>query len=103
VDVRAGFDIKSWEIPTHEGEANERCIEVKAVSKEDFKFMWTSNEKEVASRLGDNYYLYLLPVIRDGEYDIDQLEIIQNPYKNVFLNEGVWTKSENVYTIWKLS
>lgn len=100
-DVRAGFDIKSWEVPEHDGDTIERCIEVKAVSKEDFRFLWTTNEMEVAARLANSYYLYLLPVISDGEYDLEQLEIIQNPYQNVFLNEESWTKSENVYTIWK--
>ncbi len=101
MDVRAGFDIKSWEIPEYVGKTIARYIEVKAVSKVDFRFMWTSNEMEVAARLGNSYYLYLVPVIKDGNFDLEHLDIIQNPYQNVFLNVGEWTKTENVYTIWK--
>jgi hypothetical protein len=103
VNVAAGYDINSWEVPSDQkNKPNRRSIEVKAVSHRDYRFMWTSNEIESAQKLRDNYYLYLVPVISSGVFDIKRMQIISDPYKNVFLNKKVWSKSEKVYTIWKV-
>lgn len=97
IDVGAGYDILSWEL----GGQEKRCIEVKAVSSDNFKFFWSSNEIEAASKHGKLYYLYLLPVISTDKFDLEALEIIQDPYKNVFLDKKLWSKAEKIYTIWK--
>lgn len=103
INVGAGYDILSWEEPDPESSNSERRhIEVKAVSPKDYRFMWTNNEIEQASKLQDKYYLYLVPVIGPNEFDIENVEIIRDPYKNVFLDKKVWSKSEKVYTIWKV-
>lgn len=99
VDVAAGYDVLSWEIGTN----TERFIEVKAVSINDYGFMWTINEIDCAKRLGKRYFLYLLPVIGAGKFDLTKLNMVQDPFNNVFMNEKEWTKHEKVYTISKAS
>lgn len=102
-NVGAGYDILSWEKPESESSSSERRhIEVKAVSPKDSRFMWTKNEIERAAELKSKYYLYLVPVIGPNEFDIEAMEIIRDPYENVFLDKKVWSKSEKVYTIWKV-
>lgn len=95
INVGAGYDILSWE-----SDGSKRYIEVKAVSPTDMKFYWSSNEVRVASELGAQYFLYLLPVI-SGKIGTDAMQIIKDPYERVFLNKRDWTRTSQVYTMWK--
>ena len=100
-DVNAGYDIKSFDLePGVKGFAKPRYIEVKAVSKLNFKFIWTRNEIDKSKVSGNQYYLYLLPVISDKKFDIAGLKIINNPYEKVFKNKNYWEKREEQYSIW---
>jgi hypothetical protein len=91
--VNAGYDIQSYTFKSNITESTPRYIEVKAVSELDNKFYWSRNELAVAENLGNEYYLYLLPVKANKSFDIKNLLIIQNPHKKVFKNKDEW-KSE---------
>lgn len=94
-NVLAGYDIKSFE---NYLDANmkriERYIEVKAVSIDDFKFYWSRNEMEIAKVFGEKYFLYLLPVASNDTFDFEKLMIVNNPFKNIYLNRPDWKKVE---------
>ena len=92
-DVGAGYDIKSFTIKNAEKhDLCERYIEVKAISQREFRFFWTKNEIEKAKLHSKNYYLYLVPVLKNKKFDLTYLIIIQNPYFNVYQNEKNWGK-----------
>ena len=95
-NVALGYDIKSWET-----ENNERYIEVKAVSKSDYKFHWSKNEIEVSEKFGEKYYLYLLPVIDSETFDIDSLVIVNDPYNEIFSKDTEYQKEPEQYSVWK--
>jgi len=102
LDVKAGYDIRSFEIePYSEGKIIPRYIEVKAVSNFNFKFNWSRNEIEKSKLFGEQYYLYLLPVISDRWFDLNNMKVISNPYEKVFNNFVGWNKQEEQYTIWQ--
>ncbi len=60
VDTAAGYDIKSVTLE-QSGTLTPRYIEVKAVPRISLRFYWTRNEVLTSRRLGEWYYLYLLP------------------------------------------
>ena len=96
-DVMAGYDIRSYEDKYDEnGNYPPRFIEVKAVSIWDYKFYWSKNEIDKAMTYQQNYYLYLLPVIGMNEFDIKKLKIINDPYSNVYENEGEWIRTNEL-------
>lgn len=85
LDVSAGYDITSYKDELDlEGNPIPIFIEVKAVSHLKYEFHWSGNEIEQARILGGEYYLYLLPVIRNNMFDLDKMIIIRNPYRNVY-------------------
>lgn len=96
IDVNSGFDIKSWET-----DKKERYIEVKAVSKFDFKFHWSRNEIEKAKSFKNQYYLYLLPIITTNKFDLNSIRIIKNPYKKIFSKSSKWKNQVEQYSCWK--
>jgi hypothetical protein len=77
----------------------DRLIEVKAVSPIDFKFYWSRNEIETARVHGPNYFLYLVPVFKNG-FDMQKLKIIQNPFKRVYLDNKLWLRQEELVSFW---
>ncbi len=79
----AGYDIKSF---TEESVENHvpRYIEVKAVPPSSMKFYWSANERKMAKLLKEFYFLYLLPVLSRGTFDLDGLQIIQDPFLQVY-------------------
>lgn len=88
-DVSAGYDILSFDKEAAaKGVYSPIFIEVKAISRQDDRFIWTANEMEVASEFGDAYYLYLvrMPIIDDPEQVVRK---ICNPYRNVY-NNPLW-------------
>jgi hypothetical protein len=91
--VNAGYDIKSFEISSQETNYIPRYIEVKAVSIIDYQFYWSRNEFEKSEILRQNYYLYLLPVKDKNNFDIENLKIINDPYKNILNNKDRWIKT----------
>lgn len=104
LNTYAGFDIKSFE-NSLDNNANRilRYIEVKAVSIEDYKFFWSRNEIEIAKILGDSYFLYLLPVMSNVNFDFEKIQIIKNPFKNIYTNINEWLKKEESYSFCKIS
>ena len=96
-DVRAGYDILSWEIWRQEDRPVPRYIEVKAVSATDSSFYWSRNEIEKARQLKTQYYLYLLPVIDGTSFDTSNLEIIPDPTIHFFDNPKNWNRQVETY------
>lgn len=96
-DVVAGYDIKSFEGKRDEsGLYIPRFIEVKAVSCYDYRFNWTKNEIETSKRLGQNYFLYLLPVLGKNGFDLESLKMIKDPYLNVYENDTKWVRTDEL-------
>ena len=85
----AGYDIRSISLEA-DGQALPRFIEVKAVSLKSFQFYWSRNEVDVARALAHWYYLYLLPVNRRGQFDIDGLKVIPDPCNIVLPEDSIW-------------
>jgi hypothetical protein len=84
----ACFDIQSVTLVAHA--PHPRFIEVKAVGVESLEFHWSRAEIEAAEILGSSYFLYLLPVPTRGVFDLDRIEIVQDPYKEVYKNSAKW-------------
>lgn len=84
LDVSAGYDLVSFESPT--SEMIDRFIEVKSY-KGQMRFFWSRNEVEVAKRLGDKYYIYLVDSNRITSADYSP-EIICNPAEHLFKSES---------------
>lgn len=95
LNVLAGYDLKSFEKFLDSNKKRiYRYIEVKAVSIQDFKFYWSRTEMESAQVYGEKYFLYLLPVVTNNTFNLDKLRIVNNPYKNIYLNHQEWKKEE---------
>lgn len=101
-DVLAGYDILSWESECHNNIAVPRYIEVKATSMNNINFYWTRNEVEKANKLAERYYLYLLPVIGENQFDVGALEIIPDPINIVFNNSIHWNRQVETYFFSKI-
>lgn len=85
----AGYDIRS--VTVGDRPASEpRYIEVKAVSSDTPCFFWSRNEVEVAKVLGPFYYLYLVPVRAQGDFDIARMIVISNPRSAVLGDDSEW-------------
>ncbi len=84
-DAAAGYDIKSFTLGENSN-VSERFIEVKAIPNLEKRFYLTRNELETSQKHCLNYYLYLLPVIGKGKFDIANLIIIQDPSSKLFNN-----------------
>lgn len=102
-NASAGYDIRTWEpaAQTHPVAFRKKFIEVKAVSVKDFRFHWTRNEMEWAERLGSQYYLYLVPVIGKDKFDMQALEVIQDPYQHFFNRPNSWQREVELYSFVK--
>ena len=99
-NIGAGYDIKSFEyevdklgIPIH------RYIEVKAVSAMDYKFYWTRNEIEKAKYYKNQYYLYLLPVRCNEQFEVNAMKIFCNPYSSIYKDEKAWIRTEELLSL----
>ena len=100
-DVTAGYDIQSF---YSNGESIEKIfIEVKAVSKSNYKFHLSIQEKQTAIKLKDKYYIYLLPVDRSipEKFDYDKLLKINNIDKTIFNNKLEWKIESDGFIISK--
>jgi hypothetical protein len=101
LDASAGYDIKSFEISSSANNPIKRYIEVKAVSSVDYKFYWSRKEIEIAEKLKNQYFLYLLPVINTTSFDFNKIMIIENPYRYFFCNPNNWNKQEELFSFWR--
>lgn len=99
-NTNMGYDIKSFELPKS-SKKKDRFIEVKAVSSTDYKFYWSRNEIEAASKYATRYYLYLLPVDRKNSFNFKDLRVIAKPYNEVFLNSEKWVKTVERYLFYR--
>ena len=100
-NVSAGFDIASVRREENTGEPRFRMIEVKAVSLRDWSFTMTKNEVRVARENENAYFLYLVPVIR-GEPQIEKMDIIRNPAKNL-LDESKWVVERGDWNVCRVN
>lgn len=57
VDVRMGYDIKSFD-----GDETPRYIEVKSSTGNQIRFNWSLGERAQAEKLGDQYWIYFVPM-----------------------------------------
>ena len=97
-NVGAGYDISSFEGPSKGNPEDDRFIEVKAVSAlAPSSFFWTINEIDAARTTREKYYLYLVPVKGKGDYSVDQMMVIRNPYFQVYANEEKWQRIPQSY------
>ena len=85
----AGYDIRSVSIKAN-GSVIPRFIEVKAVTTKAFRFYWSKNEIHVARTLSHWYYLYLLPLDRDGQFNLDSLMVVADPCGTVLSERSNW-------------
>ena len=82
INTAAGYDIESFNGTTDEIFPN-RFIEVKATTGDEIRFYWTSNEKEVARKKKDNYWIYMMIEFREDR-PLESLPImIQNPEHSI--------------------
>jgi len=88
----APYDIKS--VTVIDGSPRPRVIEVKAVSKVDYRFYWSQREVVVAGLMGSSYFLYLVPC--DPVPLIDKLSIISDPHVAVLGAPDRWTIEADV-------
>ena len=84
--VNAGYDIESYE----GDKPIKRFIEVKAVFFSAPRFYWTLNEIRKSEELKDQYWLYLVPYNGRREFQIDMIERIADPYRNIYLTNSGW-------------
>lgn len=78
---------------TVDGEsATPRYIEVKAVSADSPEFHWSAAEIEAAEVMRARYFLYLVPVVAAGKFDLDRLNIVSDPFVSVYQDDVHWTK-----------
>jgi hypothetical protein len=94
-DISAGYDIES--VTSVEGGFVPRLIEVKAVAGATHAFYWTNNEIEAAERLRGWYYLYLLPVLSSDTFDVNSIQLIQDPFRTVLKNPIDWSVKPDLY------
>lgn len=88
-DVGAGYDILSY-LPINDYLSPIK-IEVKAVSPTDYKFYLSDGELLAAKQDPENYYLYLLPMVGENEFDIGSMMIIRNLFENI-INDKKWNE-----------
>lgn len=84
----APYDIKSLTVTN--GRPAPRYIEVKAISAAEPEFYWSAPEIEAARLLRREYYLYLLPVRGTGDLDLTQLQMIADPYSEIYSQPAIW-------------
>jgi len=94
VDVRAGYDIASFE--TCDSIHYDRFIEVKTYSGKQ-EFHWSKNEIEIARLRRDSYLLYIVDYsrINDPQY---KPKIISNPYAMI-VEQKLWKMNPESWVV----
>ena len=93
----AGFDIASVRWSKKRAELETRLIEVKAVGTGNWRFIWTSHEREVARSWGKQYFIYLVPV-KQGHPDTEKMMMIQDPTAEIQADNG-WAVAQGDWTV----
>ena len=93
----AGFDIVSVRWNETRDQLETRLIEVKAVGKTGWSFVWSSHERKVAQSWGRQYFIYLVP-IRKGRAKTEEMVMIEDPIKEVREDNG-WVVAEGDWTV----
>jgi hypothetical protein len=88
IDISAGYDIVSFNKLT--SKRIDRFIEVKSFSGTKPTFHWSENEIATATRMGSDYYLYLVDRSKIADYNYKPI-IIRNPHENI-LYSNEWVK-----------
>jgi hypothetical protein len=78
INAAAGYDIESFDGTTDDVFPN-RFIEVKATTGDDIRFYWTINEREVAKKKKDKYWIYVLISFREDRPTESLPITIQDP------------------------
>ena len=88
IDVSLGYDIVSIK-----DENNSRPIYIEVKSYSNDRIYISRNEISTSKRLKEDYYIYLVNInkINESEYIPD---IIQNPYKNLIMNDMIEKQTE---------
>jgi len=78
LDVAAGYDVESFDgdKPLFD---YDRFIEVKASQGTELRFFWTANERRVAEKLGNRYWIYFVGNFRNNADDRIAPIMIQDP------------------------
>jgi len=82
VDVAAGYDVESFD-GTNDSISPDRFIEVKATTGDELRFYWTNNEKEVAGRRKNQYWIYVMVEFRENRPHECLPVMIQHPAKSI--------------------
>jgi len=100
-DVDAGYDILSYE--KHKDTFKKIFIEVKGISRSDYRFYLSINESVVAEKYKESYYLYLIPrdFSKPEKFDLSKMIKINNITKNVLDNKKEWKISTSTFLIKK--
>ena len=100
-DVDAGYDILSYE--KHKDTFKKIFIEVKGISRSDYRFYLSINESMVAEKYKEDYYLYLIPrdFSKPEKFDLTKMIKINNITKNVLDNKKEWKISTSTFLIKK--
>ena len=100
-DVDAGYDILSYE--KHKDTFKKIFIEVKGISRSDYRFYLSINESVVAEKYKEDYYLYLIPrdFSKPEKFDLTKMIKINNITKNVLDNKKEWKISTSTFLIKK--
>lgn len=97
IDVRAGYDIVSFE--SDASISYDRFVEVKAVSS-DMSFFWSRNELGIAKLQGEKYFLYLVDLSKIGDKEYNPV-IISNPVATIMESQE-WFVEPETYHIRKI-
>ena len=81
----AGYDINSFDGEQPEIEYS-RFIEVKASEGKDFRIHLTMNQKATAENLGDRYWIYFVPTLKQNHQNDDNIVpiVVRNPAKRLW-------------------
>jgi len=82
VNVAAGYDIESFD-GTTDDIVPDRFIEVKATTGSELRFYWTNNERTVAQKKKNQYWIYALVEFRENKPNECPPVMIQHPAKNI--------------------
>jgi len=96
-NVSAGYDIDSFE-GSKIGIKHDRFIEVKGTTSSHPIFYWSENEREVAQKLGERYFIYIWTNV--GKVNQKLSSIIKNPYHEIV--EKKYKKIEEIIT-WRIN
>jgi len=96
LDVQAGYDIRSFDGDKRTLQ-HDRFIEVKASTGAELRFYWTANERRMAERLGEKYWIYFVRGFRESRSGQIQPVMIRNPAKR--LSELALTVEPSVYLV----